>query len=275
MAHLSKFSGKRGAWPAWKLEARMKLKVDGPAIGSDANQFAYLYSSLDEKEKSLVATYVEAHINKEPSGSKFLEYLETIFGNPNAKEQAAAKLRSMHQTPKEAFSSFLPKFELVLAEAGGSEWPDSAKINSLKGAINAELRKILIGNLFLPKTYHEFTAALRTIDSQMASERALTKGTSHEPAETSTEETDTMEWEPARGTVGNLRARWASEEEMNRRRRKGLCFRCGKPGHMVSKCSLRPAEKPKGKGEGNPRGTNARTRDDDDEAKEDPDSENE
>jgi hypothetical protein len=50
-------------------------------------------------------------------------------------------------------------------------------------------------------------------------------------------EPDAMDWEPstAVGTVRTMvrEPRWASPEEIERRRQDGLCLRCGKKGHMV------------------------------------------
>ena len=45
------------------------------------------------------------------------------------------------------------------------------------------------------------------------------------------------DWEPTK--VGRSRA---SPEELERRRKKGLCFRCGKKGHMIAACPSPPLE---------------------------------
>ena len=67
-----------------------------------------------------------------------MAYLNNIYGDNNAKERANNKLNSMSQG-KEAFTIFLPKFKRTLAEAGGSEWTDEVKINTLKRMLNQEL----------------------------------------------------------------------------------------------------------------------------------------
>lgn len=40
------------------------------------------------------------------------------------------------------------------------------------------------------------------------------------------------------------RAKWASHEEMTRRREEGLCLPCGGEGHHIAECSYRSAERP-------------------------------
>ena len=43
---LSEFDSKRHLWEQWLLQATLKLAVDGQAIGSAMDQFAYMYSWL-------------------------------------------------------------------------------------------------------------------------------------------------------------------------------------------------------------------------------------
>ena len=61
---------------------------------------------------------------------------------------------------------------------------------------------------------------------------------------------DSMDWAPTGAYLGRMsregprRAKWASNEERNRRREGNLCLRCGEPGHYIDKCSMRPARNP-------------------------------
>ena len=57
--------------------------------------------------------------------------------------------------------------------------------------------------------------------------------------------------EDVRGSAGRLndkpkgkRADWVSPDEIARRKEQRLCFRCGKGGHQVSECRMKPAVRP-------------------------------
>lgn len=41
-------------------------------------------------------------------------------------------------------------------------------------------------------------------------------------------------------------ARWASQDELDKRRTEGMCLRCGRSGHFIAKCALLPAQPPNG-----------------------------
>lgn len=43
---LQEFDGKRSEWAQWYQQAKLKLEVDGVAIGDKYQQFAYIYTSL-------------------------------------------------------------------------------------------------------------------------------------------------------------------------------------------------------------------------------------
>ncbi|RHZ43108.1 uncharacterized protein CDV56_100897 [Aspergillus thermomutatus] len=49
---------------------------------------------------------------------------------------------------------------------------------------------------------------------------------------------NTMDWEPSVASNAK-RAKWVSKEELQRRRDKGLCLRCGSAQHHVANCPFR------------------------------------
>ena len=108
-------------------------------IGAPSDHFAYIEAYLDDTPAKMVLAYMERarEMNSEDP-DQFMAYLNNIYGDDNAKERANNKLNSMSQG-KEAFATFLPKFERTLAEAGGGEWTDEVKINTLKRMLNQEL----------------------------------------------------------------------------------------------------------------------------------------
>ena len=59
-----------------------------------------------------------------------------------------------------------------------------------------------------------------------------------------------MEWEPTRTKIaqgqvkkGTVRAKWISQEIINKRRENRQCYRCGSSSHRVAQCYLLPAER--------------------------------
>ena len=68
---------------------------------------------------------------------------------------------------REAFATFLPKFERTLAEAGGGAWADQVKINTLKRMLNQDLRRSLVYIPVHPTAYNDFTRTLSTLASRL------------------------------------------------------------------------------------------------------------
>jgi hypothetical protein len=156
---------------------------------------------------------------------------------------------------KEAFTTFLPKFERTLAEAGGNQWNDHVKINTLKRMLNQELRTSLVFIPEHPSEYHTFIRILQTLASRLATldprKPTMFAGprlTAPKPAPAA----DEMDWQPSINKVQTLidkpgeqkRAQWVSKDALKKRRNNNLCLRCGGKGHFIDKCTLLPARPP-------------------------------
>jgi hypothetical protein len=252
------FTGKRSEWGPWKDQTASKIDVDGAAIGDLKEQFAYIQTRLGGTPAKTVLAFVQAaRANGTNTPDNFLAYLENVYGDANLAERANNKLNSMTQG-REAFATFLPKFERTLAEAGGSEWADQVKINTLKRMLNQELRKSLVYIPDHPEVYNDFVRTLQTLASRLAALHP--KGTA--ATTTSTTTNDAMEWEPSvnkaqtsdgpsvgkaqtsSGSNEQKRAKWVSKDVLEERRAANKCLRCGGSGHFVSSCKLLPARPP-------------------------------
>jgi hypothetical protein len=62
-----------------------------------------------------------------------------------------------------------------------------------------------------------------------------------------------MDWEPTKinrviqkqnRELQGKRAKWVDQEELDRRRKEGRCFRCGRTGCSVAECPLLPPRRP-------------------------------
>ncbi|KJZ68044.1 hypothetical protein HIM_12566 [Hirsutella minnesotensis 3608] len=258
-----RFDGTRKKFRAWQLEMQSKLRVDGVAIGSPADQFAYIYARLDQIPQSMAAAFFE---RGGPDGrfdpDLFMQYLVSCYADPNAEQRALTRLETMRQGPKESFAAFLPKFEKELAESGGATWADSVRINTLKRVINQELRTHLAGQLNLPREYPAFVNALQNLGANLEDLRFYNQHTNNKsldvkspskdrpqgqklrsPVSTPAAVTrppsiheDRMDWEPVKASrltdVGKPQERKHSVPVEER-----TCYECGKLGHIAAHCS--------------------------------------
>lgn len=250
---LDKFRGNRNMWDEWHLGAIHKLTKDGPAIGDGLDQFMYVYSKLDGDAVKMVSTTARTlSESKSGNGLEFLDYLNTVFGDPNKKSRAQQQLYNLKQKDKESFAVFLPRFETILATAGWSVYADDQKISLLKNALSKEMRTALVGKK-LPSAWGGCISELLTISSEIIAINQQFKpqfwGSSSiitKPSDSSTN----MDWEPVQSTVTGTnegmrkRATWVKKDVLIFRKKKGLCVRCGNKGHIAPNCSFLPPINP-------------------------------
>ena len=242
-----KFDGSRNEYEGWRSLIKDKIEVDGEVIGSNRYQFIYVASRLEGKGLQSALTFIS--VNRDTPGasaSKILKYLDDVFGDRHKTQRAVESLRTMKQSSKEAFSAFLPRFEKALADAGGMAWPDEVKRSHLDGALAFELRRLAIV-MPIAATYGDYVSELlRVSDLYRATMKHAPKG----PSAGHRGDDDSMDWEPTRAAAAapkggqKKRARWVSQEEIDKRRQAGSCLRCSSPDHYVADCELLPARRP-------------------------------
>lgn len=86
------FGGKRSSWEEWLLKAKNKLHADGAALGDLKDQTLYLFNRLTGPAAKMATTQVE----RCQIPTDFLDYLNTIFGDPN--KEARAQQLSLNLT---------------------------------------------------------------------------------------------------------------------------------------------------------------------------------
>lgn len=260
-----KFGGLRSGFRAWYLEMKNKLTVDGPSIGTHADQFAYIYSRLEKTPQNMTIVYVE---QGGKAGTRnpddYMEYLNVCYGDPNVQSRAIDRLRRLRQKETESFAVFHPRFEKELADSGGATWSDVVQINYLEGALNNRMRDRLVSCLDVPKEYPGYVKTLQILGSRIDSleygrkqnqPRAQRRSPSPRQREQKSQgaTTDEMDWEPtkisrmiqnANKELEGKRAKWVDQAEIDRRREEQRCLRCGRTGCWSSKCPLEPARRP-------------------------------
>lgn len=264
------FSGTIADWPSWRITIENKLAVDGLAIGSSSDQCAYIYSRLEKSAWKNMTTFMrERRLNGTPHD--MLEYMERIYGDPNMRARAARRLHQLRQKDDQSFLKFLPQLERELADAGAMEWPDEAKRQILLNSLNLNMSTALV-NRGVPAAYAELVQRLHEISTDIdmlnLTRSKLSQSKHTRRAKFEEEVYDPMDWAPsptqtsvsqvkvARSSSGSAsyqpedhylrgkRARWASNDEVEERRRKGLCLRCARSGCRVATCPLKPARRP-------------------------------
>ncbi|ERF69053.1 hypothetical protein EPUS_08403 [Endocarpon pusillum Z07020] len=131
---------------------------------------------------------------------------------------------------KKNFSDFMNEFNRLLLEAEGWGWDDAVKKGFLKAALTLELRRAMLEQIKEISTFRQ--GWKKRTDDVRSSATA-----------------DEMDWQPTTVLVAKIRMkepRWASEDEIARRREEGLCLRCGRKSHRVKECKADLSKDKKG-----------------------------
>lgn len=263
---LRTFGGKRTEWEDWFLAANVKLQIDGEAIGNTYQQFLYLTSRLEgEAAKMARNTIRDAIALQRGNASEFLSYLNGIYGDANQQRRALQTLGTIRQKDRESIANYLPRFEVVLANAGlaasfgtNDDDKDRVRIAFLENSLNSEMRNALIPfSLDPPTQYTQFTKTLLALGGALANLRTthdyrLTRTNRREARQTSPKNerrgSDEMEWTRTNrlntATSSKKRAKWVDPSILQDRRERNLCLRCGKDGHRIRDCVYLPARNP-------------------------------
>ena len=160
---ISKFDGSRKGYPMWKVEADNKLRIDGAVIGTPQDQATYLFSRMEAKAQLMVMSFYQNQPGCDVA--TFIRYLDSVYIDPNAAALALNRLQAMKQG-RESFATFLPKFEKELGESQFTMVPDMVKIGYLRGALNTEMQRAMIGPMMYTN-YGGFVQALFAVGSQL------------------------------------------------------------------------------------------------------------
>ena len=236
---ISKFDGSRKGYSMWKVEADNKLRIDGAVIGTLQDQAAYLFSRMEAKAQLMVVSF-----NQNQPGcdaATFVRHLDSVYIDPNAAARALNRLQVMKQG-RESFATFLSKFEKKLGESQLTMVPDMVKIGYLRGALNTEMQRAMIG----PVTYTDyggFVQALLAVGSQLDCLQYQKGRTA--PITTPSRvwpDGDEMDWTPMVQKV-KLRKRLTADEQQ-KCWQEGRCFNCLKRGHRANDCLSTKGEIP-------------------------------
>ena len=236
---ISKFDGSRKGYPMWKVEADNKLRIDGAVIGTPQDQAAYLFSRMKAKAQLMVVSFYQ----NQPScdAATFVRHLDSVYIDPNAAARTLNWLQAMKQG-RESFATFLPKFEKELGESQFTMVPDMVKIGYLRGTLNTEMQRAMIGQVTYIN-YGGFVQALLVVGSQLDCLQYQKGRTA--PITTPSHvwpDGDEMDWTPTVQKVKFHKRLTANKQQ--KCRQEGRCFNCLKRGHRANDCLSTKGEIP-------------------------------
>ncbi|SPO07797.1 uncharacterized protein DNG_10492 [Cephalotrichum gorgonifer] len=232
-----KFSGKRNEYPTWQRQMRDKLSLDAHLYPTVREQWYLIGSCLDAAPRKVTETFYEAGgYDGDYNPAKFMEYLDSVYHDPNVAVRAAAALRTLRQREDQSFAYFLPQFEQTLAQAGGGAWADSAKITFLEGALNTQLRRQLV-SVQMPLEYKAWSLRAQEVSSRL---EGLTKNQRYraEQSERRPRARDDEGDVPMSGMnkLGEGRSRDNADTKRRLKSETRRCYNCQEVGHLAARC---------------------------------------
>jgi hypothetical protein len=241
-----KFSGQPHKFDTWLPSIKAKLRVDGEAIGDSVAQFYYVYLNLESHIQAMVLPQLhQAEESQVWNYITILDQLIRVYDNPNKVQEAEDKLLALKQGT-DSIPAYVAKFERVLYEARGQNWPDVNKISTFRNGLSSTIRSRLAQQLNLPRKYPDFVRVVQQLAGRTS--QAPTSGNSNGSGSGPGPGNHHYHGEPME--VGSINAIHVSSPQQRARsisptlrgqyRLQGRCVRCGSYDHWVHSCTLQP-----------------------------------
>jgi hypothetical protein len=248
-----KFSGQAYKYDTWRPSISAKLRVDGESIGDDIAQFYYVYLNLESHVQAMVLPQLsQAEQSNSWDYTTILDQLARVYDNPNKVQEAEDRLLTLKQGT-DTLPAYVAKFERVLYEARGQDWPDVNKISTFRNGLNSTIRGRLAQQLNLPRQYSAF---VRVAQQLAGSSSNFSSGSSSRPYHNPGAPQDNHQrntGEPMDiGFINAIdcydddtpppppQARSTSPARREQYRQEGRCVRCGAKDHWVADCTVQP-----------------------------------
>lgn len=247
-----KFDGKDLAlYPQFEGILRAKLEIDGQSIGGEKEQVWYGFGRLSGDAAGRIYPWISyAQEVGKFTVEGLLDQMKVAFRDPRQRQKALGQLNRTKQG-SQVLNDFLNDFNRLILEAEGWGWDEVIKKGYLKAAISTKLVTGMVGTKE-EESYDDYCSQLRMISDQQAEVAELMARRNRWNVRSTTNaarpqaQADTMDWELTTSIAAarTREPRWATPDEIERRKQEGLCLRCGQTGHMVRDCRTKlPAQK--------------------------------
>jgi hypothetical protein len=248
-------------YPQFESALQAKFAIETVSFASEAAMVWWALGKLKDKAARVMNPWTEAY-KADPTGftvQNMFAQMKVQFGDTERRKKALQQLQHLRQSNR-PFEELLADFNRLLLEAGGHGWDDALKIGMLRAALNLGMKDRMVA-VVEAEDYNTYCQQVKGIADKLESLQKIKRFSRypHGPRPTVRAEqqaspsasqpaNDTMEWEPTHTRLQDKgkrrRAKWVSQEEMDRRRKERRCLRCGATGHEVRTCVYLPAKRP-------------------------------
>ncbi len=244
------FTGSSKDYPHWKMHMDFKLQSNVPP----EKRVKYIFGRLDKMAARVAFSWMKQF----PDGREheFWKFLDDQFEDKLEAEKARTRLLTCQQK-NQRLQLFNNDFMRWAYEA------EETNNQTLKAIYLAALRKDLRDRMISVEVPNTWTIR-NLMDRVVVIEENIYRAKLRAPRLDAKDE-DAMDWEASKVSAvrsapgptnnatrstssGNQRSRtkakWVQKDEMDRRKKKKLCLRCGDPEHFVKQCPYLPAERP-------------------------------
>lgn len=213
------FKGRRKALPAFLSKLQYKLEGNADRYPTERSKFLYAVSRIEGEAADTIRPLLDKDIS---SLEQLLGFLQATYGDPNRKSTAQARLERLEQGNK----GFLNHFAEFRRYAADSELNEAGLIMELRRSLNKDLKRAMVG-LRIPDKLNEYANQIVQYDNDLRfiNFRPMTYGKK--------KDYDAMDLDQA-----NLGYAPKDSVERERRKKLGLCFKCGSREHISSRCSV-------------------------------------
>jgi Retrotransposon gag protein/Zinc knuckle len=174
------------------------------------------------------------------SAADFETQCEAIFGDQNKKPNAENQLAQMRQSTRTA-EEYFQEFDQLVRTAGYQRNHDDVLVKYLHEQVKTSIVDKVYSSGQLPTSYQEWRAAIINIDGleRRRAEQKKAWSMQHPQKSPSPGSYPKTATEKRTGT-GVTYTGQGQKMDVDQAKAKGLCFRCGKSGHMARNCPDKP-----------------------------------